>query len=89
MHIPTLHRSSEAGVPGNGGKCVHDRHQPSRHSGSQNTRAKRCAVCQYILAADTVTSAEGVTYTCKVRNPITWRSVPTPPAQRVNDANIL
>jgi len=34
--------------------------------------AKRCAVCPYIVAADTFTSADGVTY--KVRNKITCKS---------------
>jgi len=87
-HLPTLHRSDEMKqvfpeVPLVAFRrdsnlqdiLVHKKHNRQFFNQGNSCGpcgAKRCAVCPYIVAADTFTSAEGVTY--KVRNKITCKS---------------
>ena len=50
----------------------HNRQFFAQSNSSGPCGAKRCAVCPYVISADTFTSAEGITY--KVRNQITCTS---------------
>jgi len=87
-HLPTLHRSDEikqvfpevllvafrrdSNIQDILVHKKHNRQFFNQGNSCGPCGAERCAVCPYIVAADTFTSAEGVTY--KVRNKMTCKS---------------